>query len=107
MISWLFGGKKRVERLEEETKKSFDSVKNDFEGVGKWLKHHHGRHEDDPRSTRAFPVARDLSLERAHPAAGHGAGAGGAAVAGQRKRPDPGAVLGAAVSGPQWPGAGV
>jgi len=35
---WLFG-KKRVELLEEETKNSFQQVKNDIAGVGKWIKH--------------------------------------------------------------------
>ncbi len=35
---WLFG-KKRVERLERDIEKSFLTVKNDFEKVGKWIKH--------------------------------------------------------------------
>jgi predicted transcriptional regulator len=39
MFGWLFGGNKRLERLEGETKNSFSSVKKDFEGVGTWIKH--------------------------------------------------------------------
>jgi hypothetical protein len=31
--------KKRVKVVEEEVRKSFDVVKKDFEGVGKWIKH--------------------------------------------------------------------
>jgi len=34
-----FFGKKRINEIENETKKSFDSVRKDFEGVGKWIKH--------------------------------------------------------------------
>jgi len=44
MFGWLFGDKKRFERIEEETKNSFKAVKDDFEGVGKWIKHLHGKH---------------------------------------------------------------
>jgi len=43
---WLFGHKKRIEKIEEETKNSFTEVKKDFEGVGKWIKHLHERHEE-------------------------------------------------------------
>jgi len=37
----MFGlfSKKKIEKLENETKKSFDSVKNDMDKVGKWIKH--------------------------------------------------------------------
>jgi len=45
MFGWFFG-KKRVERLEEEIKNSFKTVKKDFDGVGKWVRHLHERHED-------------------------------------------------------------
>ena len=38
MFGWLFG-KKSVEKLEEETKKSFTSVKSDFKQVSGWIKH--------------------------------------------------------------------
>ena len=37
MLEWLFG--KRGKAFEEETKKSFSSVKDDMNKVGKWLKH--------------------------------------------------------------------
>jgi hypothetical protein len=39
MFGWLFGGKKEVERLKEDTKKGFESVKEDINSVGKWIKH--------------------------------------------------------------------
>ncbi|MEK6896981.1 MAG: hypothetical protein AABW93_00435 [Nanoarchaeota archaeon] len=39
MLEWLFGGKKEVERLKEDTKKGFESVKEDINSVGKWIKH--------------------------------------------------------------------
>jgi predicted transcriptional regulator len=56
----FFGHKKRVEKLEKETKSSFHQVKKDFEGVGKWIKHLHGRHEDV--SDVLAEIKRDLSL---------------------------------------------
>ena len=37
MFGWLF--KTNTKKLEEETKKSFSSVKEDIEKVGKWIKH--------------------------------------------------------------------
>jgi hypothetical protein len=37
MFGWLFG--KSDKKLEEETKKSFGSVKKDMDEVGKWIKH--------------------------------------------------------------------
>jgi len=36
---WLFGGKKEVERIKEETKNGFDSVKKDIISVSGWIKH--------------------------------------------------------------------
>ena len=36
---WLFGGKKEVEKIKEETKKSFESVKKDITSVSGWIKH--------------------------------------------------------------------
>jgi len=36
---WFFGGKKEVEKIKEETKKSFDSVKKDISSVTGWIKH--------------------------------------------------------------------
>ena len=38
MFGWLFG-KKRYIKLEEDTKRSFSSVKEDIDAVGKWIKH--------------------------------------------------------------------
>jgi ABC-type Fe3+-hydroxamate transport system substrate-binding protein len=38
MFGWLFK-KKSVEKLEEETKNSFNSVKDDFKQVSDWIKH--------------------------------------------------------------------
>ena len=39
MFDWLFGNKKEVERVEEDTKKAFDSVKKDITAVSGWIKH--------------------------------------------------------------------
>lgn len=36
---WLFGGKKEVEKIKEDTKKSFESVKKDILAVSGWIKH--------------------------------------------------------------------
>ena len=36
---WLFRGKKEVKRIEEDTKRSFDSVKKDINSVSGWIKH--------------------------------------------------------------------
>jgi len=36
---WLFRGKKEVEQLKEDTKKSFESVKKDITSIGGWIKH--------------------------------------------------------------------
>jgi len=38
MFEWLFG-KKGVERLKEDTKKGFESVKKDINSIGVWIKH--------------------------------------------------------------------
>ena len=38
MFGWL-KRKKEIELLKEETKKGFDSVKNDISSVGEWIKH--------------------------------------------------------------------
>ena len=37
MFGWLFG--KETKRLEDDTKKSFSSVRDDMDKIGKWLKH--------------------------------------------------------------------
>ncbi|MCH8945364.1 MAG: hypothetical protein IIA85_00380 [Nanoarchaeota archaeon] len=36
---WFFSRKKEIERLKEEVKESFESVKKDISGVGGWIKH--------------------------------------------------------------------
>ncbi len=36
---WLFKGKKEIEKVKEETRKSFDSVKKDISSVTGWIKH--------------------------------------------------------------------
>ncbi|MBT3404923.1 hypothetical protein HN832_01650 [archaeon] len=36
---WLFGGKKEIEKVKEETKVGFDSVKKDISAVSGWIKH--------------------------------------------------------------------
>lgn len=36
---WWFSGKKEVERLKDDTKSSFESVKKDINVVGAWIKH--------------------------------------------------------------------
>ncbi len=36
---WWFGGKKEVERVKEETRKGFESVKKDIVSVSDWIKH--------------------------------------------------------------------
>ncbi len=36
---WLFNGKKEVEKVKEDTKKGFESVKKDILSVSGWIKH--------------------------------------------------------------------
>jgi hypothetical protein len=36
---WLFGGKKEVKDVKEETKKGFENVKKDMDSIGGWIKH--------------------------------------------------------------------
>ncbi|MCK5624577.1 hypothetical protein KAI04_01925 [Candidatus Pacearchaeota archaeon] len=38
MFSWIFR-KKEVEQIKEDTKKGFDSVKNDIKSITEWIKH--------------------------------------------------------------------
>jgi len=44
MFGWLFKGKKEVEGLKEDVKSSFEKVRDDIAGVGKWIKHLDNRH---------------------------------------------------------------
>ena len=53
---WFFSNKK-VNKLEEETKKSFSEVKKDINGVGKWIKHL------DSRDKQLFDVIFSLKSE--------------------------------------------
>ena len=39
MFGWLFGGKKEVERVEEQTRQGFEAVKQDLNKTGEWIKH--------------------------------------------------------------------
>ena len=55
---WLFG-KKKVKLLEEETKNSFQQVKNDIEGVGKWIKHL------DSKDKQVFEILGEVKRELA------------------------------------------
>lgn len=36
---WWFSGKKEIDKVKDETKKSFDSVKKDISSVSGWIKH--------------------------------------------------------------------
>ena len=40
----LFGHKKRVDKLKDEVRDSFDHVKKDFNKVGKWIEHLDDKH---------------------------------------------------------------
>jgi len=39
MFGWLFGNKKKVEKLKEEVRESFSAVKNDINSISEWIKH--------------------------------------------------------------------
>ena len=39
MFDWLFGNKKEIERVEEDTKRGFEAVKKDISAVSGWIKH--------------------------------------------------------------------
>ena len=36
---WFFGGRKEVERVEEDTKRGFEGVKKDISAISSWIKH--------------------------------------------------------------------
>ncbi len=38
MLDWLFGSKKEIERIKDDTRKAFESVKSDMEKAGKWFR---------------------------------------------------------------------
>lgn len=39
MFDWIFGSKKEIGRIKEDTRKAFEAVKSDIEKAGKWFKH--------------------------------------------------------------------
>ncbi|MEM4330422.1 MAG: helix-turn-helix domain-containing protein [Candidatus Pacearchaeota archaeon] len=45
MMFWIFKRKKEIERIEEETKKSFEKVREDLLKVGKWIEHFDGKNK--------------------------------------------------------------
>lgn len=55
MFNWFFGG--NVKKLEEKTEKSFSSVKNDMDAVGKWIKHL------DNKDKQLFDILNSLNGE--------------------------------------------
>jgi len=55
MFKWLFG--KHVKKLEEKTEKSFNSVKNDVDKIGKWIKHL------DNQDKQLFDVVEELKQD--------------------------------------------
>jgi biotin operon repressor len=59
MLDWLFGNKKSVEKLEEDTKKSFNSVKEDIDSLSKWIKHLNS--QDDQQKDMFRDVEERLS----------------------------------------------
>jgi len=50
MLEWLFGKKKEVEKLKEEVRGSFSSVKNDINSVSEWIKHLNKQEEHDKQA---------------------------------------------------------
>jgi len=52
-----FSNKKKVEKLEEEVKKSFGDVKRDFDDFAKWIKHL------DSRDKQLFDLMKDIRAE--------------------------------------------
>ena len=55
MFGWLF--KKAPEKLEHETKKSFEAVKKDFDATAKWIKHL------DQQDKQLFDILDDVKKE--------------------------------------------
>lgn len=39
MFEWLFGKKKDVDKVKQDTKKAFEGVKEDIKSISKWLEH--------------------------------------------------------------------
>ncbi len=54
MFGWLFGRKKSVEKLEEEIKNSFNSVKKDIKQAADWIMHLHSGHKNHENALTNF-----------------------------------------------------
>ena len=39
MFNWLFGSKKEIDKIKEDTREAFEAVKTDMEKAGQWFKH--------------------------------------------------------------------
>lgn len=66
MFEWLFGRKKRVEKLEEEIKNSFSGVKKDIKQAADWITHLHSSHKNHENvltnvDDRLSTIENDLS----------------------------------------------
>jgi biotin operon repressor len=46
MVWWLFGRKKEVEELKDHVQTSFEKVREDINGLGKWIKHFDDKHSN-------------------------------------------------------------
>ena len=55
----LFKSWRKVEKLEQDTRKSFSDVRKDFEGVGKWVKHL------DAKDKQLFDILSEIKRELA------------------------------------------
>ena len=58
MFEWMFK-KKSVKRVEEDTKKGFEKVREDISGVGKWIKHLNSEKEE--QKNQINDIKEDLS----------------------------------------------
>ena len=54
---WFLTGKSKVKKLEGEIKSSFDSVKQDFDKVGKWIDHFDGKKESHEKEIEGLKDA--------------------------------------------------
>lgn len=59
MFEWLFGKKRGVEDVKEETRRGFSSVKEDINKANAWIKHL-GK-QDDELKTQLFLIKEELS----------------------------------------------
>ncbi len=54
---FFWNSKKRIEKIEENTQKGFDSVKKDMDVIGKWIKHL------DRQDKQVFDILNSLKLD--------------------------------------------